>query len=105
MNDWFGGFFSLLLLCFGITLVSIVINDRQYVSYQFDYSYTENIETSEVVTRVEYCVYFNPDDMSLDDAKRRFLSDYPVVGTLRIKENCDKNAMGFTIHKQIDYSK
>lgn len=100
MRDFFtNGFVMCIIIIFGWLFMASVFLGKDDVSYQFKYSYTDNVGGTEIDTATTECVVFNPKEITLKDAQRLFVKDKPKNAHLSVSDKCDTNFLGKPIHK------
>ena len=104
MRDWTEIFLCFILLAFGVTLAAVVYSNSKYTDYVFEYSYTEDIDGSQVENVIKRCMYFDRETVSLNDVKAKFIKDAGAKGKLSVSQSCDKSFMGTVPYPKIVYS-
>ena len=78
-----------LAVIIGLALAYGFYSERNHVRYDFMYSSTQMVSGTEVSTQVNRCVHFNPKEVSLDYATKKFTNTYAKSGgKLSISDGC-----------------
>ena len=90
-----------IIVIFGWLFMITTFLGKDDVSYQFKYSYTDNVGNTKVDTTITECIVFNSKEITLKEAQRLFMKDKPKVSKLSISDKCDVDFLGSPIHKRV----
>lgn len=105
MEDFFRNKFVIYTtIIFGAMLAVTAMLTKDDISYQFEYSYTENIGNTKTNTLIAECVTFNSKKMTLKQAKTMFIQDKPKNIQLSVLGECKRNWLGSSINPRVKLS-
>lgn len=102
MEDFFTNKFVVFgVPLFGLMLAFAMLNEKDDVKYQFEYSYRENVDNVKINTSVTECIVFNSKEMTLKEAKTLFVKNNSKIGQLSVHDKCETNWFGTSVNKPV----